>query len=304
MKSLLLGYDALKRPIPLNAEDRLIHMHVIGASGGGKSKFLESMIRGDLGNHQGFCLLDPHGDLYDDVLQYCARFPASVPRDLILLNLSAGDRVVGFNPFRRVGDSGVSVQVDNRIVATMHAWNTENSDTKPTLERTLRLIYTVLLEQNLGLPPAEHLIDFNARNIRAYLIERLKTPLIQKEWRELQQLQARDWRPEMLAAKNRLFRFLTSPTLMRFMGLPDRTLDLKTIMDEGKVLLVNLKPSDVLSDENASVFGALLVNEFFECAKRRPRDSRGRDPKPYYLYVDRIPEFCQPCYCEDAGTGA
>ena len=62
-------------------------------------------------------------------------------------------------------------------------------------------------------------------------------------------------------------------------------------MDEGKVLLVNLAPSDHLSHENARVFGALLVNEFFEHALRRQRDSRGNDPKPYYLYVDEFQNF-------------
>jgi hypothetical protein len=62
-------------------------------------------------------------------------------------------------------------------------------------------------------------------------------------------------------------------------------------MDQGKVLLVNLAPSDELSDQNAAVFGALLVNEFFECAKRRQPDARGRDPKPFYLYMDEFQNF-------------
>ncbi|MGH7868776.1 MAG: TraM recognition domain-containing protein, partial [Candidatus Dormibacteraceae bacterium] len=108
---------------------------------------------------------------------------------------------------------------------------------------------------------------------------------------ELQQLRPKEWRDEILSAKNRLFRFLTSPALTRFMGLPGRTLDLKAVMDEGKVLLVNLAPSDDLSEENARVFGALLVNEFFECARRRQKDSRGRDPQPYYLYMDEFQNF-------------
>ena len=66
MRSLLLGYDALGRPIRLTPEERKTHMHVIGSSGSGKSKFLESMMRGDLQNRQGFCLIDPHGELYED----------------------------------------------------------------------------------------------------------------------------------------------------------------------------------------------------------------------------------------------
>src|SRR5947199_7920673 len=98
-RSLLLGYDALRRPIRLDAEDRKTHMHVIGSSGSGKSKFLEWMIRGDLKNRQGFALLDPHGTLYNDVVNYCAHHVLG--RDIILLNLSAPTSIVGFNPFQK-----------------------------------------------------------------------------------------------------------------------------------------------------------------------------------------------------------
>jgi hypothetical protein len=254
MNFLHLGYNAGGESVRLNPADRNTHMHVIGSSGSGKSKFLEWMIRGDLRNHQGFCLIDPHGTLYQAVLEYAAHHV--LPSDIVLLNLSRPDSVIGFNPFRRTATGDISVQVDNRIKATMHAWNVGSTDQTPTLERMLRLVYTSMLEQNLGLPQVQHLIDFNAREIRDHMIASLQSPLIQKEWREIQALRATDWRAEILSTKNRLFRLLSSPTLTRFMGLPERTLDLREIMDQGKILLVNLAPNaDYLSDENARVFG-------------------------------------------------
>src|SRR5580698_6050107 len=106
MKPLFLGHDALNRPIRLDTEDRKIHTHVIGASGSGKSKFLEWMIRGDLQNRQGFALLDPHGTLYNDVLSYCGH--KVMARDIIPLNLSAPNSVVGFNPFQKANISSIS----------------------------------------------------------------------------------------------------------------------------------------------------------------------------------------------------
>jgi hypothetical protein len=289
MKALHLGYNAVGSALRLKPEDRKTHMHVIGSSGSGKSKFLEWMIRGDLKNRQGFALLDPHGTLYRDVLDYCAHYV--LDREIIPLDLSQPGAIIGFNPFQRPPHGDISVHVDRRITATMHAWNTPNTDETPTLARTLRLIYTVMLETQLGLPQVAHLIDFNAGKIRSHLIEQLATPIVQKEWRELQALHAREWRDETLSAKNRLFKFLASPTLARFMGVPGRSLDLKDIMDKGKILLVNLAPSDHLSHENARVFGALLVNEFFECALRRQKDGLGNDPKPYYLYMDEFQNF-------------
>jgi TraM recognition site of TraD and TraG/Type IV secretion-system coupling protein DNA-binding domain len=291
MKPLLLGFDGRGQPLNLSPDDRLIHTHVIGSSGSGKSKFLECMMRGDLRNGQGFCLLDPHGSLYDAVADFCARYP-TLARNVVLLNPSAGDAVVGFNPFQRTSEDSIAVQVDNRITATMHAWGVKNTDETPTLERTLRLIYTVVLEHNLGLPQARHLINFESREIRVELIEKLQTELVASEWRELQALKPNDWRHETLSAKNKLFRFLNSPPLMRCMGVPGRTLDLKAAMDDGKVLLVNLARSKNFSKENARVLGALLVNEFFEAAVLRPeKDNRGRKPKPYYLYMDEFQNF-------------
>ncbi len=289
MKPLLLGYDANERPVRLMPDDRKIHTHIIGSSGSGKSKFMEWLMRGDLRNRQGFALVDPHGTLYDEVAEYCAHHV--LDREIILLNLSVPDSVIGFNPFQKAADGDVSVQVDRRINATMHAWNVKDTDQTPTLARTLRLIYTVMLEQSLGLPQVQHLIDFNAEKIRSHLVDRIQSPLIQKEWQELQSLDATDWRKEVFSDKNKLFKFLTSTTFARFMGIPGHSINLREVMDKSKVLLVNLAPSDYLSHDNAKAFGALLVNEFFECAIRRKKDASGASPRPFYLYLDEFANF-------------
>ena len=76
------------------------------------------------------------------------------------------------------------------------------------------------------------------------------------------------------------------------MGLAGHSINLSEIIEDGSFLLVNLAPSDYLSHENAAVFGALLVNEFFECAMRR--DTKHGDPKPYYLYLDEFQNFISP----------
>lgn len=289
MSTLLLGYDAVGGPIWLSPENRRTHMHVIGSSGSGKSKFLEWMIRGDLQNRQGLCLIDPHGELYNAVLAYAAHH--ALRRKIILLNPSAGEPVIGFNPFCRVKTADVSVQVDRRIIATLHAWNVKTPDQTPTLERTLRLIYTVMIEQDLALPQMQHLLDFDAQEVRDHLVAKLQNPLIQREWHELRKLRAKDWRDEILSAKNRLFRFLCSQSLTRFMGLSGRPLDLISVMNTGAILLVNLKPSDQLSHENARVFGALLVNELFEAAVRRAEYSGGGKIPAFYLYIDEFQNF-------------
>jgi hypothetical protein len=263
-------------------------MHVIGSSGSGKSKFLEWIMRQDLKERQGFCLIDPHGTLYRDVLDYCAY--KVLDREIVLLNLSAPFHVIGFNPFKKTEQGDVSVQVDRRISATMHAWGVDDTNETPTLERTLRLIYTALIEQSLAFHHAQYLIDFNSQEIRAALIKEIISPLVRREWDELQSLKPKDFRSEVLSAKNRLFRLLTARTLSRFLNASGEILDLADIIEKGKVLLVNLAPSDDLSAENAKVFGTLLVNEFFEVARRRiPK--YGQELKPYFLYLDEFQTF-------------
>lgn len=289
MKRILLGYKADGKPIYWEPDDRKAHCHVIGSSGSGKSKFLESVLREDLRAGHGFCLLDPHGTLYDDLAAFCAH--RVLGREIIYLNLSKPDSIVSFNPFEPAPEGDISVQVEQRVTAVCHAWGVRSTDETPTLARTLRLIFAVMLERRLGLQQVQHLIDFNARQIRGNLIEQISTPLIQKEWRELQDMKSREWREETLSARNRLWKFLTSTTLCRFMGVPGRTLNLTEIMKQGKVLLVNLAPSDHLSYENARAFGALLVNEFFEHALRRKRDALGRPPAPFFLVMDEFANF-------------
>jgi len=75
------------------------------------------------------------------------------------------------------------------------------------------------------------------------------------------------------------------------MGLTEQNIDLEEIMDGGKILLVNLAPSDNFSHEDARLFGALLVNEFFQLAKRRDEDEWGNEPRRFYLYTDEFQNF-------------
>jgi type IV secretory pathway VirB4 component len=168
---LFIGFDARGRKMWLSPDERKAHMHVIGSTRSGKSKFLEWMMRGDLQHGQGFCLIDPHGTLYDAVARYAAHHV--LPHEIILLNLAKPDPVINFNPFRRIKGADISVQVSHRVAATFRAWNVRTGDETPTLERMLRLVYTIVIEKNLDPSQARHLIDFEARDIRAHLIENL-----------------------------------------------------------------------------------------------------------------------------------
>lgn len=283
-----IGFNSIKRPVNLTS-DRKTHQHVIGSSGTGKSKFLEHMIRGDLKAHQGFCLIDPHGTLYDAVLKYCARW--GLKNDITLINLSEPEQINGFDFFRKPPGTETSVHVENLIEATLHAWNAENADNTPTLRRILTLIYTAVIDAELNISDLEKLLDFNSAEFRNQVIGKIENDLIRNEWKELSGSRQREFRDEILSAKNRLLPVLTNQTLKLFLGLRGRGIDLIEVMDRQKVVLVNLKESGSLSKDGARLFGSLLTNQFFKSAKHRKVQSDGSDPAPYYLYIDELANF-------------
>lgn len=291
MRNLFIGFDANRKKISLAPDDReATHMHVIGSSGSGKSKFLEWMIREDIKNGQGLCLIDPEGTLYENIVKWSG-YHWLADREIILLNPSSGDHVVGFNPFKNTGGD-IAVQVDYQITATIRAWGLDNTDETPTLERWLRCIFQTLIEKSQTIVAARYLINYFEDEVRKYLTLDLSKQIIQEEWKELSLSKTpKQFQDEILSTKNKLFRFLCSDQIQRFMGLNKPTIDLRKIMDEGKILLVNLADSPYLSHYNSTLFGALLVNEFFQQAKRRKEDQWGNPPKPFYLYIDEFQDF-------------
>jgi len=298
MTSLQIGYNAAGKPLLIEQNKRRYHQHIIGSSGSGKSKFLEALMRGDLLGGQGFCLIDPHGTLYNDVLKFCAY--RVLKHEIILLNLSEPKHIVGFNFFTKMETGKTNVQVDNLIGATLHAWNAKNSDSTPTLGRTLKVIYTSMLDSGMTLPQVAQMLDFKgAKLIREELAAKIENDLIRREWLELASLtKLGDFRNEILSTKNRLFPFLTSDTLLQFIGIEGKTIDLLEAMNEQKVILVNLARSEDLSHDEARLFGSLLVNQFFQSALKRKKDALGRDPKPYQLYLDEFQNFVSIDLCD------
>lgn len=271
------------------------HMHIIGGSGTGKSKFLEWMIREDLREGHGLCLIDWHGTLYSDVLRYCAYQDIGLPgdyRSIILLDPSQPHFVTGFNPFASTtGD--VSVQVSRRIDATIRPWGVTDTNETPTFARVCRILYTFMIENHETLPNAAQLLHFKNRELRGWAARSVRDHFIRGEWEELQQIkQMKEWKDEVLSTKNRLVRFVGSTAVRRFMGLSHGNIDLMEVMDNNKILLVNLGFSDFLDREAARVFASLFLNEFFETAMRRAsRSAAGEKPTTFVLYLDEFQEY-------------
>lgn len=292
MKTLFVGYDEDNKRLELTVEDLQTHVHGIGASRSGKSKLIEWLCRELVRNRQGFCLIDPHGSVYDDVLRWLTYLQPK--RDIILFNPSETGRIVGFNPFRR-SRGEVGVQVDRRVIATMKAWGARDTNDTPRLERWLRALYSVLIHSGHPIDVSRYLVSWAEKDIRDYLVRALPAGFARSQWEEIAAYKnPRDFADQIESTRNRLYRFLDRQQLQRIMAAASG-LDFERMIEGGQILLVNLQPSDVLTRENGRLLGSLLLNELWEYGMRRKVPPGGGEAAPpWFVIIDECQEFLTP----------
>lgn len=288
MRDLLLGYGE-KGGVTLPARARATHMQVIGASGTGKTKFLEHLIRQDILAGGGLCLLDPTGNLYKDVVRWCETKGFLGRKPILLFDPASEQWACGFNPLNVAHESAsdLSFHVDAMVKVCAAVWGGEDTDRTPLLKRCLRVVFHVLAEKRLTLLEAADLLSAtDPRGLREYLTSDIEDFIIRAQWEGFNAMRPREFTEMFGSTANRLMEFLASERIRRIFGQRDRVLDLRRVMDEGGILLVNLSSGRRVSEDNASLLGALLVNDLFLKARGRPKGSR-----PFYLYVDECSRF-------------
>jgi uncharacterized protein DUF87/type IV secretory system conjugative DNA transfer VirD4/TraG family protein len=286
-EKILLGETRKGNPVYLPQKVRATHMHVLGASGRGKSKFLEHLIREDIRQGNGLCLIDPHGELYSDLLKWIEVRGFLERRKIILLEPTLEGWTFGFNPldFGTESRDEVNFAVDAMVKACAQVWGGEDMTQTPRLKRVLASIFYALAAQRLTLLEASLLASYDYTDARRYLTRDLPYAYAD-QWQTFNALAFREFQEEFGSANNRLFEFLRAEVVQNIIGQKERVLDFRRAMDEGHVILVNLASRGRLSDDNARLLGALMVNDLFLKARQRPPKSR-----PFYLYIDECSLF-------------
>lgn len=286
MSDTFLGHDGDGDPVFLPERVRATHMHVIGASGTGKTKFLEHLIRKDILARRGLCLLDPTGNLYRDLVRWCETKHLLDSHPIALFDPGVDGWAFGFNPLE-VAAHNLSYHVDAMVNACAAVWGGEDTNRTPLLKRCLRSLFHALAEHRLTLLEAMDLLHpADPRGIRARLTGHIRDPVIQQQWDWFNQMRPREFLETFGSTANRLMEFLASERIRRTLGQREQVLDLRQVMDRGQILLVNLGSGLTLSKDNASLLGALLVSHLFLKAQGRPKGSR-----PFYLYIDECSRF-------------
>lgn len=283
--TILGEYRALEEPteVRLDLPSRLRHMHVIGASGTGKSTFLVNLILQDIAAGRGVGVLDPHGDLVDAVL---ARMPKERADDVIVLDPADPDVVIGWNVLAAHSQAERNILASD-LVAAFRRLSTAWGDQMTTVLSNAVLVF-------LEHVPGGTLID-------------LRNFLVDERYRQAVLAKVRDeflisyWRQEfpMIAGKKpqgpiltRLNTFLRSRLIREVVTERERGLDFRQVIDGRRILLARLSQG-AIGEENAALLGSLLVSKLHQVTLSR-QDQTEAQREPFFLYIDELHEMATP----------
>jgi hypothetical protein len=262
--------------------DRGRHLYVIGQTGVGKSGLLELLTISDIYSPYGFAVVDPHGDYAINTLR---RIPAERANDVIYFNPSDTDFPVAFNPME-VTDPKLKTHTVSELIGVLkrmfESWG-------PRLEYILRYSLLALLDY-----PNATMLDITRiltdKKFRNEVLQHVQDPVVRNFWT----VEFASWNDKFASEAvapvlNKVGAFTANPLVRNIIGQPKSSFNIRQIMDERKILIVNLSRG-LVGEDNASLLGALLVTKIQLAAMSRadiPADQR----EPFYLYVDEFQNF-------------
>jgi Type IV secretion-system coupling protein DNA-binding domain/TraM recognition site of TraD and TraG len=277
------------------------HLYCCGGTGTGKSKFLENLIRQDIKQwHKSKCgmiVLDPHGSLYDNIIEWLAWNEKILDVPIVPIDLRRDDWIVSYNLLRQRKTADPAVLVDNITDAMAYVWGQGGTNQTPLFARWSGNVMRALYEKKLTLVEAEFLIDRVEKQIRYAMTSDLKDKPSRQDWQFADTLNAKDFEAQIGSTVNRLQRFIRNQTMRSMFGQPDVSLDLGRALDEGSIILVSLATEGAkVSKENAELFATLLLSDLWTAAQERGK----RDGiKPFYAYLDEFQRFISPTISEN-----
>ena len=277
------NFRGVQRPFGIKLADRRAHMYIIGKTGVGKSTLLATLTQQDLIAGHGLALIDPHGDLVERVL---AEMPEERRSDLIYFNVPDTRHAFAFNPLQNVTASRRPLAASGMLNVFKRLWD---NSWGPRLEHILRNALLALLDQpQATLADILKLLDDGTFRRRA--AGNIQSAQVKNFWlREYEGYPAR-FRAEAIApVQNKVGAFLADPVLNRILTQYESSFRLRDIMDQGKILLVNLAKGTI-GEDTASLLGALLVARFGLAALSRA-DTPEKQRRDFFLYLDEFHNF-------------
>ncbi len=260
--------------------DRRRHAYIIGKSGVGTSKFLELLVRQDVTFGHGLCLMDPHGDVIEEILHY---IPEERIEDVILIDPADFEYPVSFNPLANI-DPNFKHQLTQGLIEVME--KQFGANWTPRLEHVFRFTTLALLDYPHG--TMRGMISMlTDRNYRQKVIEYIEDDMVKRFWA----IEFADWSEKfdtdaIIPLVNKLGQFLSDPLLRNIFGQKENKIDLEQAMAEKRIILINLSKGRI-GEENSSFFGSMFITKIKQAGMARARLPE-KERHDFYLYVDEF----------------
>lgn len=270
--------------------DRRRHLYVVGKSGTGKSKLLELIIKDDILAGKGVGILDPHGDLVDNVLRM---IPEERMKDVVYFDPGDVDFPIAFNPLEKV-DEKFKMQITIGFIDIFKKLFGNNWSSR--LEHVLRYTTLALLDSpnTTVLSILKMLSD---KNYRQTIIARIEDSVVKNFWvNEFAGWSEKFDAEAITPLLNKVGQLVSTNMIRNIIGQPKNTFNLRDIMDNQKILLMKVSKG-LLGEENSQLIGSMIITKIYQAAMARA-DMREEDRKDFYFYVDEFQNFATDTFGE------
>jgi|AntRauTorcE11897_2_1112592.scaffolds.fasta_scaffold06300_2 hypothetical protein len=285
--------DARGQDIPfgIKAKDRQRHMYVVGKTGMGKSTLLENMAAQDIQNGEGLAFIDPHGSAAEVLLEYV---PEHRVKDVVYFAPFDTNHPVSFNVMEDVGADKRHLVVSGLMSTFKKIWVDAWS---ARMEYILTNALLVLIEY-----PDTTLLSVNRlfidKHYRKQVVDYCQDPAVKSFWTEEFAGYTDRFAAEALPAiQNKIGQFTGNPLIRNIIGQPKSSFDIRTIMDERKILIMNLSKG-LIGETNANLLGSMLTTRIYLAAMSRadlPLEQMRQMPN-FYFYVDEFQSFANATF--------
>lgn len=264
--------------------DRSRHVYIIGQTGAGKSGLLELFALSDIFHGQGYAIIDPHGDFAINNMKF---IPGGRMKDVVYFNPADTAFPLGFNPLE-VTNPNQKTNISSEVIGVLKRMFGESWG--PRLEYILRYTILALLDR-----PETTMLDITRmltdKKFRKETLSYCTDTVVLQFWN----VEFASWTDKFQAEAiapvlNKVGAFTANPVIRNIIGQPKSTFNIRQIMDEGKILIVNLSKG-LIGEDNASILGAFLVTKIQLAAMSRSDIPDIKDRRPFYLYVDEFQNF-------------
>jgi hypothetical protein len=267
----------------LNRGDRSRHVYILGQTGTGKSGSLELLTLSDIYYDQGFAIIDPHGDYALNMLKF---IPENRIQDVVYFNPADSSFPIGFNPLE-ISDPAMKGHISSELVGVLKRLFGESWG--PRLEYILRYTLLALLDY-----PNSTMLDITRmltdKGFRKDVITYIDDPVVRNFWvTEFASWNDKFASEAVAPVLNKVGAFTANPMVRNIVGQPRSTFNIREIMDQGKILIVNLSIG-LMGEDNSGILGAMMVTKIQLSAMGRA-DTPEPQRRPFYLYVDEFQNF-------------